>query len=79
MLQIMYWDGCHSHMKCHVVRSAVSVLVSDVMNSTDGHDDLANGIHNGQVDDGSAWKNWLKRWKYSHYTSGLMQLKSCVY
>lgn len=53
MLQKMHWEGCHLHMNCHVVWCAVSVVVSDVMNSTDCHGDLANGIHNGQVDDGS--------------------------
>lgn len=41
-------------MQCHIVWCAVSVCVCDVMNGTDCHGDLANGINNGQVNDGSA-------------------------
>lgn len=44
-------------MHCHIVWFAVSVCVSDVMNSTDCHGDLADGIDDGQIDDGSACRN----------------------
>lgn len=47
-------------MHCHIVWCAVSVFVGDVMNCTDCHGDLTNGIHDGQVDDGSAWRNCWK-------------------
>ena len=42
----------NSHMKGHVVWCPVSVYVSDVMDCTDGHRNLADRIDNGQVDDG---------------------------
>lgn len=38
-------------MKGHVVWCPVSVFVSDVMDCTDGHRNLADCIDNGQVDD----------------------------
>lgn len=40
-----------SHMEGEVIRCAVSVCICDVMNSADGHGDLADGIHYGQVYD----------------------------
>lgn len=39
-------------MKGHVVRRPVFVRVSDVMDCTDCHGNLAKRIDNGQVDDG---------------------------
>lgn len=38
-------------MKGHVVWRPIFVTVSEVVNCTDGHSNLANGIDNGQVDD----------------------------
>lgn len=38
-------------MKGHVVWLPISVAVSEVINCTDGHSNLADGIDNGQVDD----------------------------
>lgn len=38
-------------MKDHVVWSPIMVCVSDVMDCTDSHCNLANCIDNGQVDD----------------------------
>lgn len=48
-------------MHLHVVWCAVSVFVSEVMNSTDCHGDLADGVYNGQVDDGSVWSKCQDR------------------
>lgn len=40
-----------SHVEGEVIRRAVSASIGDVMNSADGHDDLANGIHYRQIYD----------------------------
>lgn len=40
-----------SHVEGDVIRRAVSVSIGDVMNSADGHDDLANSVHYRQVYD----------------------------
>lgn len=41
----------NSHMKGHVFRNTVSIAICDVMDGTDSHDHLANGVHYGQVHD----------------------------
>jgi len=39
-------------MKGAVVRNTVSICICDVMDGTDSHDHLANGVHYGQVHNG---------------------------
>lgn len=41
-------------MKGQVIWCPIFVAVSEVINCTDGHSHLADGVDNGQVDDGSA-------------------------
>lgn len=50
-------------MKGHVVWGPVSVRVSDVMDCTDSHRNLADCVDNGQVDDSPEEEG--KRQKYS--------------
>lgn len=40
-----------SHVKGEVIRFAVSVFICYIVNSTNSHDDLANGVHYRQVYD----------------------------
>lgn len=54
-----------SHVEGEVIRRAVSVSIGDVMNSADGHDDLANGVHYRQVYDRSESTQTQSAWQHT--------------
>ena len=51
-LRTRFRQSCNSHVEGHVVGGAVPVGVCDVVDGADGHDDLAQRVHDRQVDDG---------------------------
>lgn len=48
------------HVEGHVVGGAVLVSICDVMDCTDGHDDLPRRVDNGQVNNSSVQKGGRK-------------------
>lgn len=62
-------EGGHSHMNCHVVWGAISICICDVINSTDCHNNLPDGVHDGQVDDRSGGRNVQERLEIQWYLS----------